>query len=168
MIPKIETDRLLLVAPDKSCFEAYEAFYTDSDASEAYGGPISRSMAWARLKSDVGGWYMDGFGVWAIKEKSSGKVVGVCGFWQGLGWPRELTWWLLPNSRGKGYAVEASLAVISYAYREFGWQEVETYMNDANKPAKSLVKRLGGVKSRRERFPDDLNRDIYVFPDIDI
>ncbi|WP_263422577.1 hypothetical protein [Vibrio penaeicida] len=41
-------------------------------------------------------------------------------------------------------------------------------MNDANKPAKSLVKRLGGVKSRRELFPDNLNRDIYVFPDIDI
>lgn len=164
MIPQIETERLLLVSPSIECFEAYEKFYTDSNASEAYGGPISRGKAWARLKEDLGGWQLDGFGVWGIKEKASGKVIGVCGFWQGLEWPRELTWWLLQEARGKGYAKEASIAAVAHAYNVFGWSEVETYMHDSNDSAKVLVERLGGVKSRRSEFPDGLSRDMYTIP----
>lgn len=164
IIPEIETERLKLIAPNEHCYEAYNEFYTDGEASKAYGGPISSGRAWGRLKEDTGGWYLDGFGVWAIKEKESDKIIGTCGFWQGLGWPRELTWWLLPSARGKGYAYEASIAAITYAYSAFSWCEVETYMNDSNHSARALVERLGGVKSRRSGFPDGMNRDIYTFP----
>jgi len=164
MIPAIETERLLLVPPSIECVEAYNAFYTNGEASKAYGGPISSGKALGRLKEDLGGWYIDGFGVWAIKEKESATIIGVCGFWQGLGWPRELTWWLLPTSRGKGYAKEASIAAVAHAYNEFAWHEVETYMHDSNESARALVERLGGVKSRRSQFPDGLSRDIYIFP----
>ncbi|WP_428242021.1 GNAT family N-acetyltransferase [Gynuella sp.] len=164
MVPQIETERLLLISPSIQCFDAYDEFYTDCDASKAYGGPISSGKAWARLKEDLGGWYLDGFGVWAIKEKGSEKIVGTCGFWQGLRWPRELTWWLLPESRSKGYAKEASIAVVAHAYNKFGWSEVETYMRDSNHSARALVERLGGIKSRRSEFPDGLSRDIFTIP----
>ncbi|WP_283107063.1 hypothetical protein [Shewanella surugensis] len=38
-------------------------------------------------------------------------------------------------------------------------------MNDDNVAARKLVERLGGVKLKRERFPDDLERDIYRLPE---
>ena len=50
------------------------------------------------------------------------------------------------------------------AYEKFGWQVVETYMNDKNIPARNLVEKLGGVKKRRDNFPDGVQRDIYVIP----
>ena len=77
-------------------------FYTTQAASHAYGGP------------------MQGFGVWAIERMGTRDIIGTCGFWQGNGWPRELTWWLLPVARGQGYALEASRAAVAHAYTSFG------------------------------------------------
>jgi RimJ/RimL family protein N-acetyltransferase len=164
MIPTIETERLRLVPPSIECFEAYEKFYTDADASKMYGGPIAKEQVWARLKADLGSWYLLGFGVWVIQLKSDNSYIGTCGFWQGKEWPKELTWWITPEGRGKGIATEASNAALLHAYNEFNWQHVETYMNDENIAARALVEKLGGKKSRRESFNDGLNRDIYVLP----
>jgi RimJ/RimL family protein N-acetyltransferase len=164
MIPIIDTERLMLIPPSIDCFEVYEEFYTDAEASKTYGGPINAEQVWARLKADLGSWYLLGFGVWVIQQKLDNSLVGTCGFWQGKGWPRELTWWLLPEARGQGIAKEASKAVLLHAYRIFQWESVETYMNDDNLLARSLVERIGGIKNRRLKFPDGLSRDVYVFP----
>lgn len=164
MIPTIETERLRLIPPSKACFTAYEKFYTDASASKMYGGPITTEQAWARLKADVGSWYLLGFGVWVIQLKSDDSYVGTCGFWQGKDWPTELTWWVTPEARGKGIATEASKAALLHAYNEFKWECVETYMNDENIAARALVEKLGGQKTRREAFNDGLSRDIYILP----
>jgi [ribosomal protein S5]-alanine N-acetyltransferase len=91
-------------------------------------------------------------------------VVGTCGFWQGKGWPRELTWWLLPSARGRGIALEASHAAVRHAYQVFGWPEVQTYMNENNAAARALAVRLGGEVLDRRRFPDGLERDVFLIP----
>jgi ribosomal-protein-alanine N-acetyltransferase len=163
-IPLIETHNLRLVAPADHSVELYEKFYTDQKASALYGGPLSKDQTFARLKADLGSWYLLGFGVWVIQEKTSNELIGTCGFWQGKGWPVELTWWILPEYRGKGYAFEASKAAIDHAYQTFLWPKVETYMNDDNVAARGLVLKLGGIKSGRAIFPDGLQRDIYLLP----
>ncbi len=164
MIPTIESERLRLIPPDTDCFEIYKRFYTNADASKMYGGPISEGQAWARLKSDLGSWYLLGFGVWVVQLKLDNKRAGTCGFWQGKGWPTELTWWILPEYRGQGIATEASKLAIAHAYNNFGWDKVETYMNDDNAAARSLVEKLGGFKTRRQEFNDGLSRDIFLLP----
>jgi RimJ/RimL family protein N-acetyltransferase len=163
-IPTLETSRLLLVPPSLACEAMYDAFYTDADASGAYGGPLASGAAWARLAADIGCWHLQGFGVWALQRKQEGDLVGVCGFWQGKGWPRELTWWLLPSARGAGLAQEASRAAVAHAYGAFGWSDVQTYMNDSNTSARALVLRLGGVGIGRQAFPDGLERELYRIP----
>lgn len=163
-VPTLRTERLELVAPDQRCDEAYQRFYTDPDASAAYGGPLTPANAWARLAFDVGAWTLQGFGVWAIRRRTEQDVVGVCGYWQGRGWPRELTWWLLPDYRGRGVALEASRAAIDHAYDVWGWDAVETYTNDDNTPARELVARLGGVQIDRRTFPDGQQRYLYRIP----
>jgi RimJ/RimL family protein N-acetyltransferase len=95
-IPTIHTDRLILVPPSAEAEQLYEAFYTDVQASAAYGGPLTPGAASARLAADLGTWHLCGFGVWVIQQLQQQDFVGVCGYWQGKGWPRELTWWLLP------------------------------------------------------------------------
>jgi len=164
LIPTLETPRLRLLPPSAECFIAYERFYTDPEASLAYGGPISTGAAWARLAADLGSWYLQGFGVWAVQRKADAAFIGTCGFWQGRGWPRELTWWLLPEARGQGLARESSLAAVEHAYTSFGWDEVETYMSDENLAARSLVLSLGGTKIGRKSFPDGMQRDVFLIP----
>jgi len=165
IIPTIETQRLRLIPPSLDCYQAYEDFYTDAEASKAYGGSIEKEQVWARLKADMGSWYLLGFGVWIIQRKSDNAYLGTCGFWQGKEWPKELTWWVAPEGRGKGIATEASKAALLHAYNEFKWDAVETYMNDENVAARALVEKLGGVKIRRELFNDGLSRDIYRIPE---
>jgi [ribosomal protein S5]-alanine N-acetyltransferase len=163
-IPTLHTERLVLLPPSVECEHLYELFYTDADASGMYGGPLTSAAAWARLAADLGAWHLQGFGVWAIQRRETGDLVGVCGFWQGKGWPRELTWWLLPEARGAGIALEASRAVIEHAYERFQWPSVETYMNDDNQAARALVLRLGGAVAERRSFPDGLERDVFRLP----
>ncbi len=162
-IPFLETQRLELSAPSQDALSAYIEFYTNKEASHFYGGPLTIEQSWNRLKADLGSWYLSGFGVWAIKEKHSGQVIGTCGFWKGKDWPKELTWWLLPSAHKKGYAIEASMAAIDYAYNQLHWSSVETYMNDDNVAARNLTIKLGGTKTRRMKFPDGLERDVYKF-----
>jgi [ribosomal protein S5]-alanine N-acetyltransferase len=163
-IPTLTTTRLRLLPPDRGSEELYRRFYTDAHASKSYGGPLSPGGAWNRLASDVGTWHLQGFGVWAIQEKEGSALVGTCGFWQGPGWPRELTWWLLPEARGRGLAKEASLAAIDCAYESWKWERVETYMQDENREARVLVLRLGGSKISRQQFPDGIERDVFRLP----
>jgi [ribosomal protein S5]-alanine N-acetyltransferase len=163
-IPTLETRRLILEPPSVSGWPAYERFYTDAAASWMYGGPVSVSQAWARLASDVGTWHLQGFGVWLVRRKDCNEVVGTCGFWQGKGWPRELTWWLTPQARGQGLAKEASVAAIAHGYGAFGWAAVNTFMKDDNEAARALVRSLGGTKVDRMVFPDHLERDVYLLP----
>lgn len=163
-IPTLDTERLSLIPLSRDCEDMYDRFYTDADASREYGGPLSSANAWARLSADIGSWHLQGFGVWAIRRREQDDLVGVCGFWQGKGWRRELTWWILPEARGCGVAFEASLAAITHAYDGFGWQSVETYMNDDNAPARALVQKLGGQNIGRSSFPDGKARDLFHLP----
>jgi ribosomal-protein-alanine N-acetyltransferase len=163
-IPILKTERLLLEAPSEAGWAAYERFYTDAQASKMYGGPLTVRQAWARLASDLGTWHLQGFGVWLVRRLKEGDCVGTCGYWQSKGWPRELTWWLLPEVRGKGIAKEASLAAVQHGYTGFGWDSVQTYMKDENVAARKLVLSLGGTKTERKRFPDGQERDVFAFP----
>lgn len=164
-IPTLETERLNLRAPCQDDFAVYREFYADRDASSAYGGPLDAGQAWRKLACDIGHWALRGHGMWSVVEKETGRMAGGCGLVAPEGWPRaELTWWIAPHARRKGYALEASRAAIRFGYDVLGWEKVETHMNDENAPARQLAKRLGGEAIMRIPFPDGLSRDIYALP----
>lgn len=164
-IPRIDTERLRLRAPEAGDAPSYAAFYTDAAASEFYGGPLLPHQAYGKLCQDLGHWQLKGYGVWILTRRDTGDVVGTAGFTWPDGWPRhEMTWWLLPAARGQGFAVEASRALIAWAYDNTDWDRVETHMKDANTPALRLVERLGGRKFDRIPFPDGHDRTLWELP----
>lgn len=165
MIPTLETERLVLRGPTAQDYPTYLEFFADADASSFYGGPLDPGQTWRVLAMDFGHWALRGYGRWVLESRESGKMVGCCGLWWPEGLPRsELTWWLLPEGRGRGFATEASVAVIRFGYDVLGWDLVETHMNDDNQPARRLVERLGGTVIAREAFPDGVTRNIYELP----
>jgi len=130
--PTLETERLLLREPDGSDLETYCNFFADAEASKFYNGPLPPDGAWRVLASDIGHWKLRGFGRWTLVEKASNSMVGSCGLWWPEGYPRsELTWWIMPLGRRKGYALEASRAAIRFGYEQLGWPLVETHTDDA-------------------------------------
>jgi RimJ/RimL family protein N-acetyltransferase len=165
IIPTLETERLILRAPAEADFPVYETFYADAEASAYYGGPLSSLQAWKKLASDLGHWQLRGFGMWSMVEKQTGQMIGAVGLVHPEGWPRsELTWWVIPAGRRKGYALEASRAAINFGYNQLGWEMVETHMDDNNAAARNLALKLGGEVIDRIVFPDGLERNIYRLP----
>lgn len=165
LIASIQTERLTLRAPVNTDFPVYRDFYADADASAAYGGPLPAHLAFRKLAADLGHWQLRGYGMWSVEEKTSGEMVGGAGLVWPEGWPRpELTWWIIPSARRKGYALEASRAVIAYAYEDLQWAQVETHMNDENEAARNLAQKLGGQVIARQKFPDGVERDVFKLP----
>ena len=161
-IPSLETERLVLRGPEPGDFALYRDFYATATGEGGYGGPRRPDEAFRRLAADLGHWHLRGFGKWIVCLRDSGEPVGGCGLWHPVGWPsHELTWWLLPGARGKGYAAEASRAVIDHALGELRWDHVETHLRDTNDAARKLAERLGGEVIRRETFPDGVTRNVY-------
>lgn len=164
-VPTLETERLILRAPQASDFCIYRDFFADAQASAAYGGPMEADRAWRVLATDLGHWLLRGYGRWSVVEKASGMMIGGCGLWWPEGYPRsELTWWIIPEARRHGYALEASKTAVRFGYEALGWPLVETHMNDDNVAARKLAEKLGGTVIGRERFPDGLTRNIYALP----
>ena len=165
MIPELTTERLRLRAPRETDFPVYRRFYTDAEASRFYGGPMLASAAWKQLAMELGHWHLKGYGMWSLDLLETDAMIGGCGFWWPTGWPRpELTWWLLPTARGRGFATEASLAAIDQAYQVMGWSQVETHIDDDNEAARRLVTRLNDSVIAREVFPDKIERNVYAIP----
>ncbi len=155
----------MLRAPGNGDERAYRDFYADGEASKFYGGPLAADAAWIKLARDVGHWHLRGYGPWVLEGKETGEVVGGCGLFLHSGWQRpELTWWIASGARRRGYAREASIAVIDFGYETLQWDSVQTYFKDENTAAKLLVQSFGGVCIARATFPDGVDRDVYELP----
>src|SRR5215472_13616207 len=80
-----------------------------------------------------------------IVERSSNTVVGSINL---KGPPSvagdvEIGWGLVEHVRGRGYATEASAAVISWAQQQPGVTSISATIPDDNYPSQRLAKRLG-------------------------
>ena len=108
--PRLETERLILRAPELRDAPAHAAFMA-SERSKFVGGPISAELAWRMLALEAGHWVLKGFGRWILEEKATGDAVGIVGLWHPVGFPEdELGWDLFDGATGKGYATEAATA----------------------------------------------------------
>ena len=62
-------------------------------------------------------WASRGYGLWTVVEKSSGKVIGCLGLQQWKDWPGVELAWVIHRSRwGHGFATEAALAALEWAW----------------------------------------------------
>lgn len=142
LIPTVETERLILRAPDQQDFEPYAEFLA-SDRSHSVGGPKSRREAWSALAAIIGHWSLRGFGRWIIDAKSGETSLGIVGLHHPEGWPRpEIAWTIFSAGEGKSYAYEAALAARTYAYKTLGWKSVVSLIDPKNTRSVALEKRM--------------------------
>lgn len=165
-IPVLETERLTLTPVRPTDLQSYLAFNEVSDLSVGkYRGGRPTNEVEAIVDVEVAHWKHKAFGMFMLRRKADSAVVGGTGIVHPDDWPsHELTWWLLPSARRAGLATEASRRVINWAYDQLGWNRVETHMRDENAPARRLAERLGGTLVRRDVFPDNVARDVFLLP----
>ena len=105
------------------------------ESSYHIGGPLQRHEAWRRFLQMPGAWMLQGFAMFSVVEKSSGRWMGQAGPWRPDGWPgTEVGYSFHPDARGRGYATEACVAAMDWAFDVLGWDEVAVCDRNAQPP----------------------------------
>lgn len=158
---RLETPRLLLRPTAPEDFEGWAAFMGDAEAAHFIGGEQARAAAWRGFLSMAGAWAMQGFAMFSVIEKSSGRWIGRVGPWVPDGWPgTEVGWGLAREGWGRGYAAEAAAATIDWAFDHLGWTDVIHCIDPDNRPSQALATRLGS----RLRGPGQLPAPFESLP----
>lgn len=153
-MPELITDRLVLRPPEAADFEGWARLMADPESARFIGGVQPRAVAWRGFLTMVGSWQIQGFGMFSVIERSSGDWIGRIGPWQPEGWPgSEVGWGLLSSRQGRGYAHEAAVACIDWAFDSLGWTDVIHCIDPENLPSRRLAERLGAHIRGRGYLP---------------
>src|SRR5438105_3407950 len=100
--PVLETERLILRPPQAEDLDAWAAFAADEVAARLLGGAQGRSSAWRALCTMAGAWSVNGFSMFSVIEKSTGRWIGRLGPWRPEEWPgTEVAWGLAREVWGR-------------------------------------------------------------------
>jgi RimJ/RimL family protein N-acetyltransferase len=162
--PTLETARLILRPPALEDFEPLAETMSREISAKYIGGVSPRAQTWRSFTGLAGAWVMQGFAMFSVIEKSTGRWVGRIGPHHPEGWPgTEVGWGLHPSAMGKGYAVEGATAAIDWAFDVLGWSEVIHCIDPDNTPSQRVAERLGS----RNRGPGQMPAPFQHLP-IDI
>ena len=142
----LETERLLLRWLREDDFPQYRRMCTDPEVMRFLGDgrPMTDIEVWRQMAWFMGHWYFRGYGIWAVVEKGSDKLVGRIGFIDPIGWPGfELGWTLARDSWGKGYATEGARRALDYAFHEMNRDHVISLIAPENVASARVAERLG-------------------------
>lgn len=87
-----------------------------------------------------------GYGIWMVEEKEGGRLVGRCGLSNREidgQMELELGYIIGKQYQGKGYAYEASLAILEFAKKEIEKEEIFICTETQNIPSIKLANKLG-------------------------
>jgi RimJ/RimL family protein N-acetyltransferase len=159
--PVLETARLILRLPQASDFAGYAEMLGDAQAARYIGGHMPRAAAWRRFLQMPGAWMVQGFGMFSVADKHSGEWLGQAGPWQPENWPgTEVGWSFRRAAWGQGYAHEAAVAAIDWAFDVLGWDEVIHCIDPANQRSRALAERLGSRLLRQAHLPPPYEQDV--------
>jgi ribosomal-protein-alanine N-acetyltransferase len=151
-VPVLETERLMLREFRGSDFESMARFYDDT-VSRFYCGPCDREEAFRKFAVYPGHWTLRGYGPWALESKATGEYLGLCGLWFPEGWIEpEITWALLPEFHGNGFATEAARRALQAAYEMFDWPTAVSVISIDNPASAAVATRLGATLERRVEY----------------
>jgi RimJ/RimL family protein N-acetyltransferase len=146
VIPVLETSRLVLRGWTVDDVPAMAEYYADEPLSRFTGGPADAQATWRIVAQMAGHWSLRGFGLWAVEEKASGRLVGWNGLYEPGGWPElELGYALFRDFHGRGYATEAAERAREFAFDELRTASLVSYVHPDNEPSKRVARRLGAV-----------------------
>lgn len=162
-IPTLETERLRLVPPGRSHFEAFAALVADAVFVESLElKPMDRNAADRAYCAMVGHWHLRGWGNFIVEERASGAFVGRVGINDWEGWPEpELGWWTAPAAWGRGYAPEAARAVLEFVREKFQRRRLISLIRAANARSLRVAEKLGAVHEKDIDFLGGVAR-VYV------
>ena len=154
-IPHLTTDRLILRAFAASDFEAYAPIMADLAVTQflGEGRPLTRVEAWRQLAMILGHWTLRGFGLWAVEERASGRLLGRIGCQEPEGFPAfEIGYVLAREAWGNGYAREGAAAALQFARQTLRRRDITSIIRPANTGSIRVATSLGARPAETVEF----------------
>jgi len=159
----LESERLRLRWFREDDFDQFLHLCQDPEVMRFLGDgrPMNGMEVWRQMATFMGHWFFRGYGIWAVEEKATGKVIGRIGFIYPFGWPGfELGWTLGRESWGKGYATEGAARALEYAFTEMGRDHVISCIAPENVASVRVAERLG---QKVEGSTELLGRNVFIY-----
>lgn len=142
----LETERLLLRIFRPSDLDAYAEICADPEVMRYIkdGRTLSREETWRHMAVILGHWDLRGYGLWAVEERATGRLIGRIGHWNPEGWPGfELGWMLARRFWGHGFATEGARSALRHAFSVLHVPHVISLICPENAPSIQVAQRLG-------------------------
>lgn len=125
--------------------ELHAIVYGDQEAMRLLGGPRDLAGTRAAVERSINQQALDGYSFWAVIERESGLLAGEAGLFPlaedrqdiALGYALGTDFW------GRGYATEASRAVLSEAFGPLAMQRVAAITRATNFRSRRVLAKLG-------------------------
>lgn len=142
----LETNRLILRPLTEEDFDAWTAVLGDPEVMYAYEHGFSPEEVRQWIHRQQERYAKDGFGLWALVEKTSGQLIGDCGItlqdWNGREVP-EIGYHLRRDRWHQGFAIEAASACREYGFHTLNFPELFSIIRDSNPPSQRVALRNG-------------------------
>jgi ribosomal-protein-alanine N-acetyltransferase len=130
---------------------ALHALWTDSAVRKYLWDDevITRERAAEVVAASAADFEAHRFGLWAVRETTTGEWIGFCGFRSSDANEVELLYGIWPRYWGQGLVTEAARAALSYAFLTLGVTEVVAATDVPNHASVRVLERLGMQFERR-------------------
>lgn len=151
--PTLHTPRLTLRPHVLADIEPFWEFF-QSDRAQYVDAPETRSQFWSEFASEVGSWDLCGHGGWAV-DKRDGTFIGQVAITQPPHFPEpEIGWIFFEGAEGRGYAAEAAMVALGWAWSSLPITTLVSYIHPANARSRALAGRLGALHDPQARLPE--------------
>ena len=161
----LETQRLILREMDPNDFDALYAVLADSDITEHYPYTFDETRVRNWIARNMARYSKDGFGLWAVVLKETGEMIRDCGITMqnihGTMLP-EIGYHIRKDRQRRGYASEAAAACIRYAFENYAFPAVYSYMKYTNIPSQRTAMKNGMTFLEEYKDPDNTYTRVYV------
>lgn len=144
---ELATERLKLRhwRPDDSA--PFARMNADPDVMRHFPGPLDSEDSDVLLRRIAGELDARGWGLWALEERSSGRMIGFAGLspvpFEAPFTPAiEIGWRLIPSHWGQGLATEAARAALAFGFGELSLDEIVAFTAAGNERSRAVMRRV--------------------------
>ncbi len=156
----LETNRLILKTWTRNDADSLFEILQDAEVVRGIddGNPFSFEKTLKFLETMEKSRTKNGFCRWKIVEKSSGEIIGSCGFGKLAETEEiELGYLLARKFWGKGYATEIAKAVFDYGFDKLNFREIIALTDLENAASQNVLEKIGFAKRGIETYKGEEN-----------
>ncbi len=143
---RLETERLILRPYEMTDLDAIHAVLGDASIMQHYPAPFTRAQSRQWIVNNLARYRDDGFGLWVMESKETGRLVGNCGpvrrVIDGVV-EVEVGWHVHREHQRQGLATEAAAECCRYAFDDLRLPSVISLIRPENVPSRRVAEKLG-------------------------